>query len=455
MTLSSLDRSELLASARAVLDLNWTGRFTKPALRQYPHQWSWDSAFIAMGYARYDQGRAEQELRSLFAAQWADGRVPHIVFHDADPAAPYFPGPGFWQTERSPAAPAGRQTTGIVQPPIHATAVLRIVRHAADRERALAFAAELFPALQAWHDFLYRERDPRGEGLVFICHPWESGQDNSPLWDPVLNRMALRPEQIPPYQRADTRAVDPAERPLQFDYDRYVFLVDFFRQRDYDQRRIYAEGCPFVVQDVLFNTLLCRAEQDMAELARLLGADPTRHSQRAAATAAAIDARLWDESRSLYADYDLAIDAPIPMPALAGFAPLFAGVPDAARAERMLEYLGGPAFGLAAAGGTAYPAASYDRFAPGYSPRRYWRGPVWIQMNWLLLHGLAAYGFHAQADRLRQAIIDLPAVGGFREYFDPESGAGYGAESFSWTAALLIDVCAGAGSDVSMLGPVF
>ena len=44
------------------------------------------------------------------------------------------------------------------------------------------------------------------------------------------------------------------------------------------------------------------------------------------------------------------------------------------------------------------------------------------------------------AARLRQAIVDLPAVSGFREYFDPETGAGYGAEDFSWTAALLIDV---------------
>ena len=67
------------------------------------------------------------------------------------------------------------------------------------------------------------------------------------------------------------------------DYDRYVFLVDFFRQRDYDQRRIFADGCPFLVQDVLFNTLLCRAEQDMAELARLIGADPKPFAARAAA----------------------------------------------------------------------------------------------------------------------------------------------------------------------------
>jgi len=443
MIISPADRSELCRQARDVLNTNWTGSFTKPAQRQYPHQWSWDSAFIAMGYARYDQDRAEQELRSLFAAQWADGRVPHIVFHDAEAAAPYFPGPDFWQIECSRDAPAGHRTSGIVQPPIHATAVLHTYRCAADQEQALAYVAEMFPRLRAWHDFLYRERDPRGEGLVYICHPWESGQDNSPLWDPVLARMALLAGQIPPYRRVDTRAVDPAERPLDADYDYYTFLVDFFRQRAYDEERIYADGCPFVVQDVLFNTLLCRAEQDMAELARLVGADPAPFVIRAGTTAAAINTRLWDESRGFYVDYDLAADVAIPMPALAAFIPLYGGIPDAARARRVVAYLGSPAFGLTLEGGTGFPAASYDRFAPHYSPRRYWRGPVWIQMNWLIMHGLAAYGYAAHAALLQSAIIDLPAVSGFREYFDPETGAGYGAEAFSWTAALLIDALHG------------
>jgi hypothetical protein len=408
-------------------------------VRQYPYQWSWDSAFVALGYGRYDRDRAEQELRSLFDAQWADGRVPHIVFHDSRPAAPYFPGPDFWQIEGNPAAPTGHHTSGIVQPPIHATAVLHIVRAAADQERARAYASEMFPRLAAWHDFLYRERDPLGEGLAFICHPWESGQDNSPLWDPILARMAVMPDHVPPYRRADTFAVDPAERPQNADYDAYVFLIDFFRQRAYDQARIYAESCPFLVYDVLFNTLLCRAEQDMAELAALVDEDPGEHLARAGLTAAAIDGRLWDPHRMLYANYDLGAGEQIGLPVLAGFAPLYAGIPGAARAEQMVKYIGSPSFAFDDDPRT-YPAASYDRFASGYSARRYWRGPVWIQMNWLMMHGLQAYGYRALAAELRGAIIDLVGKSGFREYFDPETGAGYGAEDFSWTAALLIDV---------------
>src|SRR6266540_425750 len=97
------DADEALAQrALAVLERNSMGHATKPSPRLYPHQWSWDSACIAIGYAHVDQARAERELRSLFAGQWRNGLLPHIVFSEG---GDYFPGPEFWQTERSPDAP--------------------------------------------------------------------------------------------------------------------------------------------------------------------------------------------------------------------------------------------------------------------------------------------------------------------------------------------------------------
>jgi hypothetical protein len=63
----------LVHQARAVLDFNWTGEYTMPGPRLYPHQWSWDAAFIAIGYSHYDQERATRGLRHLFEAQWKNG----------------------------------------------------------------------------------------------------------------------------------------------------------------------------------------------------------------------------------------------------------------------------------------------------------------------------------------------------------------------------------------------
>src|SRR6185437_4937178 len=63
---------ELHDEALAVLDRNNVGGWTKPAPRLYPHQWSWDTAFIAIGLARSDPDRAIGELEHLFSAQWRD-----------------------------------------------------------------------------------------------------------------------------------------------------------------------------------------------------------------------------------------------------------------------------------------------------------------------------------------------------------------------------------------------
>src|SRR6187431_1459479 len=67
---------DLVARARAVLDAAWIGASSLPSRTLYPHQWSWDSAFIALGRSWYDQPRAQQELETLFRAQWSNGMVP-------------------------------------------------------------------------------------------------------------------------------------------------------------------------------------------------------------------------------------------------------------------------------------------------------------------------------------------------------------------------------------------
>src|SRR5215210_6713724 len=99
--------ADVAGRALRVLRENAIGDATSPSRKLYPHQWSWDSACIAIGYARHDQARAETELRSLFEGQWRNGLLPHIVFTEG---AEYFPGPEFWQTERSPEAPARPRT---------------------------------------------------------------------------------------------------------------------------------------------------------------------------------------------------------------------------------------------------------------------------------------------------------------------------------------------------------
>jgi Trehalase len=427
------DRAALVKRALAVLETNWRGHATTPSPTLYPHQWSWDSACIAMGYAAWNQPRAESELDSLFAGQWRNGLLPHIVFTDG---ARYFPGPEFWQTERSPDAPDRPRTSGIVQPPIHATAAWRLYRRAGDRRRAAAFLEQLFPRLSAWHEYLYRERSRDDDGLVEIWHPWESGMDNSPLWDDALGRISLEPAQVPDYQRVDVQLADAAERPSDGEYDRYAFLVSLFRELSYSAPEIRSAS-PFAIQPALFNALLVQANRDLAEIARVVGADPTPFEEWAGDTAAAIEAKLWDDERALYADHDVRTGEHVTARSAAGLAPLYAGVPSRERAERMVEELAGSRVPV---GTTGFVVTSLAPDDPGFDPARYWRGPVWPILNWVLQAGLDRYGYTGLAAQVRSALIGLALAGGFWEHYNPITRRGHGGEHFAWTAGLVLDI---------------
>ena len=213
--------------ATGVLRRNSIKSWTKPAPTLYPHQWSWDSAFIALGLAHVDNHRATSELETLFETQWATGKVPHIVFNPEAPPRSYFPDAERWNSSAlSEDAPAGSHTSGLCQPPVHAIAVRRIwaasrgkdERHVA---RARRFLEANYPRLFSWHRYLAAARDPEGLGLVTIYHPWESGTDNSPRWDRALE--AVEVGDLPAYTRYDLRHVtDPSHRPTDVEYDRYL-----------------------------------------------------------------------------------------------------------------------------------------------------------------------------------------------------------------------------------------
>jgi mannosylglycerate hydrolase len=170
------------------------------------------------------------------------------------------------------------------------------------------------------------------------------------------------------------------------------------------------------------------------------GRGPTPFEERSRKTAQAIEEKLWDEERGVYLDCDLATDRLIHVFFAANFSPLFAGIPDKARAKRLADTLENDGFGLSDENVT--PVPSYDILGFGFSPVKYWRGPVWLNINWFLMHGLEDYGYREHADRLRSNIVGLCRREGFHEYFDPITGQGHGSDLFSWSAALLIDVLA-------------
>ncbi|WP_338693044.1 trehalase family glycosidase [Streptomyces sp. Q6] len=420
-------------AARVLLD-NWTGTSTVPSRTLYPHQWSWDSAFIAIGLRHLSARRAQRELESLFAAQWGDGRVPHIVFNSSVPDGAYFPSPDFWRTStagREAGAPRARETSGIVQPPVHALAAWLTHRANPRESRRRGFLPRLYPKLVAWHDYLLTARDLGGGGLTAVVHPWEPGMDNSPCWDASLARVT--PADPAGFRRADLDHGHPADRPTDLDYGRYVRLAVDYRDAGYDDR---AARHPFALEDPCVNALLAAGERALAEIAAYLGEDATVHAARADRITEALVARLWDDEAGVFLARDLVGDTLVGERSVAGLVPLLVpGLPDAI-VDRLVATLDSPAFRTDR---TAL-VPSYDLTGPAFDRTRYWRGPAWFNTAWLIERGLRAHGRHRHANRIRTAILETAGASGFAEYVDPTTGEGRGARAFSWTAALTLDL---------------
>ena len=82
-------------------------------------------------------------------------------------------------------------------------------------------------------------------------------------------------------------------------------------------------------------------------------------------------------------------------------------------------------------------AASEPSYEPGGSRgpvRRYWRGPTWVNSAWLVWLGLRRLGYEEAAARMANGVIGAVEREGLREYYDPRTGAGLGAEDFAWSA---------------------
>ena len=413
--------TDFTAAAQAILRNNDRGGYSVPNGRVYPFQWNWDSAFVALGFDTFDRERAWTEVETLFRAQWDDGFVPHIVFWQDDEG--YFPGPGVWGTERAP------RTSGITQPPVAATVVRRLWDSAVVAGGAEAFRPRveaLFERLLAYHRWFADVRDPDGRGVVVATHPWETGRDNSPEWDAPGEPIDV--SGVGEYVRRDTGHLDAKMRPTKLEYDRYLALVQYGRGLGWDHATIAATN-PFRVADVGMSMILLRANRDLLALAGVLGRDGAEIGGWIARAEAGIG-WLWDDERQCWCSRDLLTERHSGLVTSASFLSFYAGLADPAKDAATLAHL------RRIAGRVAYLMPSLDPDDPGFQMIRYWRGPVWAVVNWMIGTGLTEAGHAAEGAKVRNDTLALIARNGFYEAFSPVDGTGSGGDDFSWTAAI-------------------
>ena len=202
----------------------------------------------------------------------------------------------------------------------------------------------------------------------------------------------------------------------------------------WDNSPRWSEGA---VEAVDLNSWMVLDAQKLAEMASLLqrpSAEIDAWWREANATAALMQQRLWDDEAGMFFDLAPQSNASVKVVTPATFFALLPGVATQRQAERMATQLTN-----ASSLSTPYPIPVVSRSDPSFAPSTYWRGPTWININFLVVVGLRRYGLTALAQRIRRQTLALVASHDvLREYYDCINGTGLGAANFMWTGALYV-----------------
>ena len=366
--------------------------YSRPSPTHYFWQWYWDSAFHAIVWRRFAPERSRLELTSLLNGGREDGFIGHTIFWDRPVDARRR-----WTYN---IASRDAQSTSTIQPPLLAWAWKIAVGDPAEEPRSAQH-----------HRWLTENRDLDGDGLLWIVQPDESGLDSSPKFDPIWGWRAHA-------------------------HLGFVALIQRNRRREWDARRIAADGGP-VMCEVVVNVLW--------SLARMAAGEPS-------VTQAIVD-RFWDEDRGLFLDTARGkVSRPGEMDEVEGgdhrvrtstwsaLAPLaLPDLPEEIGRRLVEEHLLDPNRYW-----TPVPAPSVSVAEPSFDRddwqdwlvRRYWRGPTWINSAWMLWMGLKRLGYDEQAELMSRSLCATYAREGSREFYEPFTGEGLGAKEFGWSALI-------------------
>ena len=241
------------------------------------------------------------------------------------------------------------------------------------------FLQEIYDPITRWNRWWFEKNDDDGDGIVQYNHPNSSGLDDSPLWD---------------------------------------------------------EGMPVEAPDL--NTYLVLQMDALARIAEILELPQDAAIWRAQAEAltARMIEHFWDENAGVF--WATRNNEPIRILTPFNLYPLLTGRLDLPKRKRILDHLFNPAeFWL------NYPIPTVAKNDASYDPEQMWRGPTWVNINYLFIEGLVRYGYPEHARKLRDKTLELLMhENDIYEYYNPETGTAppRAASVFGWSSAVFVDL---------------
>lgn len=386
--------------------------YTKPSPGRYPYQFFWDTCFhVFILSALGEYGMAKEHLVSLFALQEDDGFVGHMIYWDR-----LIPGRAtdIFQSKPNLKNFYRSHMTALIQPPIVAQAVKRVCELDEDVDFLKAFV----PKLKKYYDWLANNRDFDGDGLLTIISPFESGMDWKPTYDVALGLKE---------RNADWRLF---LKVIGVDVKNYV--------SNYNHKKIREKG-NFIVKDVGFNTIYADSLKALSSLCGVINdKDGDKYNLRSQRVTKSILDVMYDfETSAFYDTYGSEVRKIKVLTPTIFYPVILEGIPDAVTKSVIERHLiNSKEFK------TPYPLPSVSIDHPSFNPTEsmyLWRGPTWIINNWFIHQFLLQKGYDQYCEMLIESIRKLIAKSGFREYYDPFTGEGYGAKDFTWSC-LVVDM---------------
>jgi glycogen debranching enzyme len=248
-----------------------------------------------------------------------------------------------------------------------------------ERDHDGEFLDEIYEPIVRANRWWFENNDLDGNGLCEYQHPFSSGLDDSPLWD---------------------------------------------------------EGMPVESPDL--NTYLYLQQQALGRMAEVIGArdEAQMWKDRARDMVERMLRVEWDGEAGLFWARRNGERVHVRTPF--NLFPLLTGQLPADIAKRLVDHLTDERQFW-----SRYPVPSVAMDDPKYNPFQMWRGPTWVNINYLLIEGLLHSGYPELASDLRRRTLDL--INGrddIYEYYHPESGENppLAAATFGWSSAVFIDL---------------
>jgi hypothetical protein len=372
-------------SVSRIMNLNWRSdlQYTMPSHTTYPWMWLWDSCFHAIIYATLGDERALMEANSVFLWQSTNGMVPHMGYQ-AD-------------VEFGQAAWRGRGASTFTQPPMYGH-MLRVLYEQGFNVESLVDQAT------AGIRFILRER--RFEtGLVHIVHPWESGTDDSPRWDPWCPEGTGAPE-------------------WRIQKDRLVNSLDVNVHGSAVSNHLFS------VAPASFNALVAFNAFEIAEVTN----DSTLREE-AIDLAEVLDHYFVDDLTT-WADTGPDGQVTSSVRTLDALLPALVS----SRGDRVEEVLrmtiDSNAFGA------PFGPSGVDQRESQFDADAYWRGAAWPQLTYLFFIAASRAGLLDVRDTLADNAVRAAVHSDFAEYLNPITGVGHGASPQSWACLPIVMLAA-------------